>query len=257
MIVNDEPGSQKLRQNQAMASAAGVSSSYDHSILLIDDDVELCGLMKEFFAAQRLYVEAVHDGLRGLSAALAQQHDLVLLDYMLPGLDGRDVLRQLRRRSGIPVIVLTAVDEPGARVAGLDGGADDYLAKPFGPDELLARIRAVLRRTTATPRRQDRTTAGPIALDAASREAWIDSAKLELTPTEFDLLEHLVRHAGRVVSREELMAVGCQREASPMDRALDVHVSHLRRKLGPRRTRLRTVRGSGYLLSPSMDPPVC
>jgi two-component system response regulator CpxR len=217
------------------------------SILLVDDDVELCDLMREFFAQHGLNLEAVHDGPRGLARALSATHDLVLLDIMVPGLDGLEILRQIRRRSGLPVIMLTARTAPADRIAGLDGGADDYLPKPFGPDELLARIRAVLRRSGRPPDLPEVLEVSGVRLVPGKREVWVDGQLTDTTTTEFDLLEALMRSAGRVVSRQELTAVLYQRPASPFDRVLDVHVSHLRKKLRGRGDLICTVRAVGYL----------
>ena len=217
------------------------------SVLLIDDDTELCELMREYFAERGLVLEAVHDGRRGLGRAMSGRHDLILLDIMLPELDGLEVLRQLRRRSVTPIIMLTARTAPMDRVAGLDAGADDYLPKPFGPEELVARIRAVLRRTGRLAAAADVVEIHGVRLVPGKREVCVDGVPVETTTTEFDLLELLVHSAGRVVSRQELTTVLYQRPSSPFDRVLDVHVSHLRRKLGDRGDLIRTVRGVGYL----------
>ena len=218
------------------------------TILLIEDDAELCVLMKEFFFQNGFEIEAVSDGRRGLSRAMEGPHDLVILDVMLPGIDGFEVLRLLRRRSSKPVIMLTARTDPKDRIAGLDYGADDYLPKPFGPEELLARIRAILRRTKNQQlNRPEMYEIGPVRLNAARREAWIGTSTLILTGIEFDILEQLLRSAGQVVSRDQLMTVLYQREASPFERSLDVHISHLRKKLEEHRELIRTVRGSGYM----------
>jgi two-component system response regulator CpxR len=226
----------------------------DVSILLVDDDVELCDLMREFFAQKGLHLEAVHEGRRGLARAMGGDHDLVLLDAMLPGLDGFELLRLLRRRSEVPVILLTARTAQSDRVAGLDAGADDYLPKPFGPEELFARIRAVLRRSgrgQGTNAAGTRTIeAGGLRLVPPAREVFSDGEPVELTTAEYDLLEFLARAAGRVVSRDELTAALYQRRATPFDRALDVHVSNLRKKLGAHGDRIGTVRGVGYLFRP-------
>jgi two-component system response regulator CpxR len=192
-------------------------------------------------------LEAVFDGRRGLARALAGGHDLILLDVMMPGLDGFELLRQVRRRSQVPVIMLTARTAQVDRVLGLDAGADDYLPKPFGPEELVARIRAVLRRSGRTPDATEALEVEGVKLIPAAREVWSDGALVPVTTIEYDILEFLVRNAGRVVSRAELTAVLYQREASPFDRSLDVHVSHLRKKLGSRGLLIRTVRGVGYL----------
>ena len=177
---------------------------------------------------------------------------------MLPLLDGFMVLQQLRKRSTVPVIMLTARIEQHDRIAGLDSGADDYLPKPFGPEELLSRMRAVLRRAGHTSNaRPSLLEAGGIRMNPLAREARRGEAPLELTGIEFDILETLVRAAGRIVSRDELMAALHQREATPYERSLDVHVSHLRKKLDtPGRTYIRTVRGVGYLFAGEAEPRV-
>lgn len=221
------------------------------SILLVDDDVELCGLMVEYLSAHGYSVECTHDGASALARLYQHAYDIVILDVMLPRLDGFDVLRQLRRRSDVPVILLTARAGQEDRLEGFNVGADDYLLKPFAAGELLARIRAVLRRAhggrLAPP---SDLRVGPILLNAAKRRAWNGDVELELTSMEFDLLELLMNAAGRVVSRDEIATAMHQREASPFERSVDVHVSHLRKKLAPLGDDLlRTVRGVGYLLS--------
>ncbi len=223
----------------------------DTSILLVEDDTELCALMADFFSQHGLSLEAVHDGRRGLSRALEGNFDLVILDGMLPVLDGFEVLKQLRRRSAVPVIMLTARIEERDRVAGLNAGADDYLPKPFGPDELLARIRAVLRRAGATEQGKAHTfEVGGLALDERAREVWAGSKQIDVTSIEFDILDLLARSAGRIVSRDELTAVLHQRESNPYERSLDVHISHLRKKLEQgEMTPIRTVRGVGYMFT--------
>jgi two-component system response regulator CpxR len=220
----------------------------DASVLLIDDDVELCELMREFFAARGMEVEAIHDGRRGLARALSAEHDLILLDVMLPGLEGFEVLRQVRRRSEVPIIMLTARTARVDRVAGLDAGADDYLPKPFEPEELIARIRAVLRRSGRNgSAASDAHQVNGVRMVTGTREVWCDGTPVEITTTEFDILELLVRAAGRIVSRHEMSAAIYRRPISAKDRSLDVHVSHLRKKLGPLGGLIRTIRGVGYL----------
>jgi two-component system response regulator CpxR len=220
------------------------------SILLVDDDVELAALMHEFFARRGMSLEAESDGRRGLARALVGGHDLVLLDVMMPGLDGFELLRLVRRRSPVPVIMLTAQTAQANRVLGLDSGADDYLPKPFDPEELLARIRAVLRRVEGARRlRASVAESGPVRLAAATRSAWCDGRALALTALEFDIFEQLVRAEGRIVSRDELMTILHHRRATPFDRSLDVHVSHIRRKLGRSGSLIRTIRGVGYLFA--------
>jgi two-component system response regulator CpxR len=224
------------------------------SILLIDDDVELCEAMHQYFARRNIRLEAVPDGTRGLARALSGGHDLVLLDVMMPGLDGLELLRLVRRQSQIPVIMLTARTRQTDRVAGLDAGADDYLPKPFGPEELLARIRAVLRRAGQVPRAAEVLESEGIRLIPSAREALCRSIPVPLTSIEYDILEWLVRAAGRTVSRDELTAAVYRRRASRFDRAIDMHVSNLRKKLGADGARIRTVRGVGYLFGIGPDP---
>jgi two-component system response regulator CpxR len=224
-----------------------VTMPREASILLIEDDPDLSSLMQEYFAENNIEVEVVAEGRRGLARALEGHHDLVLLDVMLPGIDGFEILKLLRRRRNIPVIMLTARTSPGDRIAGLDGGADDYLPKPFAPEELLARIRAVLRRAGPNAARGEALEAGPVRVNPAAREVWVNGQSVELTGLEFDILEFLVRQAGQLVSRDQLMTVLYQREANPFERSLDVHISHLRKKLAGHRDLIRTVRGSGYM----------
>jgi two-component system, OmpR family, response regulator CpxR len=223
-----------------------------NSILLVDDDAELGSLMVEFFAQHGIDLTSEPDSRRGLAKALDGNFDLVLLDVMMPGLDGFQILHQLRRRSQVPVIMLTARIAQADRIAGLEAGADDYLPKPFGPEELLARIRAVLRRARqmhGCP--PDQVEINGVRLNPATREVWRGSARVEVTSAEFDVLDVLMRSAGRVVSRDQLAAVLYQREATPFERSVDVHVSHLRKKLERKdRELIRTVRGVGYLFCP-------
>jgi two-component system response regulator CpxR len=219
-------------------------------ILLIDTDDALGAELREIFGRNGMHLEAVLDGRRGLSQALHGGYDLVLLELAMPGIDGIELLRQLRRHSSVPLIVLAAGTSPADRAPVLDAGADDYLPKPFGPDELLARVRAVLRRMDVSWRLRaaEALEMGPIRLAPGSREAWCDERPLGLTAIEFDILELLVRSAGRAVSRDELMTLLHHRRVTPFDRSLDVHISHIRKKLGRRGSLIRTVRGVGYFL---------
>jgi two-component system response regulator CpxR len=221
----------------------------DHAILLIDDDAELGALMAEYFLAHGYRLELAFDGREGLSVALAGRHHLVILDVMLPVLNGFEVLRQLRDRSELPVIMLTARTSQKDRIAALEGGADDYLPKPFAPGELLARVRAILRRTGhAMPVRRSAIRVGDILVNPGTREVLLRGDPVELTAIEFDILALLIRAAGRAVSRDEIATILYQRETTPYDRAIDVHISHLRKKLGrPERPLIRTIRGVGYL----------
>jgi two-component system, OmpR family, response regulator CpxR len=231
---------------------AGYVTPANKSLLVIEDDAELTSLMTDYFGQHGFRVEAAHDGRTGLARALEGRCDLVILDVMLPVLDGFEVLRQLRKRSSIPVIMLTARVARPDRIAGLNSGADDYLPKPFGPDELLARIRAVLRRTGHTePSTADTVQAAGLQLNSKSRQAFYFGKPLAITALEFDILEILVRSAGRTVSRDELTSALYQRPATPYERSLDVHISHLRKKLERHgHTPIRTIRGAGYQFTP-------
>lgn len=220
------------------------------SLLLIDDDKELCGMMEEFFSEAGHRLDCEHDGRRGLAAAVSGTYDLVILDVMLPIFDGFTVLQHMRRRNDSPVIILTARVQHQDRILGLNAGADDYLLKPFDPDELLARIRAVLRRTeTANLKGGTDITVGDIRINVTTREVWSAGSPVELTEMEFDLLKMLMRSAGRVVSRDEIALALFERKATPYDRILDVHISHLRKKLEGGRSLIRTVRGVGYVFA--------
>ena len=216
-------------------------------ILVIDDDAELSNLLGEFLRREGFEVESARDGESGLAQALDGKPDLVVLDVMLPKADGFSVLRKLRERSRVPVLMLTARGEDMDRILGLELGADDYLAKPFNPRELAARIRAILRRVQmpADPAATVLEVNG-VRLDPGAREAWVDYEQIDLTTFEFDILHSLMRAAGRVLSRDALMEELYQRKATPFDRAIDVHVSHLRRKLERGRPLIKTVRGVGY-----------
>ena len=220
------------------------------SLLLVDDDAELCAMMKEFFAEAGHRLDCAYNGRDGLACALNGPYDLAILDVMLPVFDGLTLLQQLRRRKDLPVIMLTARVQQHDRILGLNAGADDYLPKPFDPDELLARIRAVLRRTDAAKGKAEAVvTVGDIQVNPATREVRIAGSPVELTEVEFDLLEMLMRSAGRIVSRDEITLALFKREATPYDRFLDVHISHLRKKLDGGRKLIRAVRGVGYVFT--------
>ena len=223
-------------------------------ILLVDDDAELCALMREFLRREGFTVECEHEGNLGLAKALAGSADLVALDVMLPGLDGFEILRRLRMQSKVPVIMLTARGEDVDRIIGLELGADDYLPKPFNPRELAARIRAILRRyeqhQTAGEGRSEpgggRLDFNGVALDPATRQVTSAGRTVDLTTFEFDILEMLMRSAGRVLSRDALMENFYNRKATPYDRSIDMHISHLRKKLEDGNTLIKTIRGVGY-----------
>jgi DNA-binding response OmpR family regulator len=221
-------------------------------ILIVDDDQELVALLSEYLEREGFSVLAAGDGERGARAALEQAPDLVVLDVMLPAVNGFEALRRIRERSGVPVVMLSARGEEVDRVVGLELGADDYLPKPFSPRELAARVRAVLRRSRAGA--DPGAPAAPLAvgdveLDAGARRVRRAGEAVELTGTEFTLLERLLREAGAVARREDLYRDVLGRRPSAFDRSLDVHVSALRRKLGPLPDggeRIKTVRGVGY-----------
>lgn len=223
-------------------------------ILIIDDDAELCALLKEFLEREEFRVTVENDGLRGLELAETGDFDLVVLDLMMPGLDGFALLKRLRAKSRVPVLMLTARGEDEDRIVGLELGADDYLAKPFNPRELLARIRAILRRVQV--RTKGRIEVNGVVIDPGTREVFCDQRAVEMTTLEFDILETLVRSAGRVVSRDALMESMYNRKATPFDRSIDMHVSHLRRKLETDRKLIKTVRGIGYQFCASADDDV-
>jgi two-component system response regulator CpxR len=224
-------------------------------LLLIDDDAELAALVTEFLAREGFRVETAANGRAGLARACSGEHAAVLLDIMLPDLDGYDVLKALRRTAEVPVIMLTARGDEVDRIVGLELGADDYLPKPFNPRELVARIKAVLRRAPAPlpgagaePERK-RLRFGELEIDLEGYRATLHTHDLDLTTAEFALLRELALAAGRVLTRDALLDRVQGRALDVFDRSIDVHVSHLRRKLGddPRQPRfIKTVRSVGY-----------
>ncbi len=235
--------------------SASLPTSTDR-ILVIDDDVELCGLVVEYLAGEGFRAECVHAGDLGLQQALKAEHILVVLDVMLPGLNGFEVLRRLRASSRMPVLLLTARGEDVDRILGLELGADDYLPKPFNPRELVARIRAILRRTQTSSSKQPILYAGGIELDTATRTVRQAGVPVELTSVEFNLLEVLLRSAGQVVTREKLATAVLGRKFAPFDRSIDMHVSKVRKKLGDTggsEDLIKTVRGSGYIFAATLE----
>ena len=235
-------------------------------VLLIDDDKELCALLTEYLAPEGLAVEPCHTGGQGLARALSGDYDAALLDVALPDTSGFDVLGTIRSRSALPVLMLTGRGDDVDRIVGLEMGADDYVPKPFVPRELLARLRAVLRRTrthgTAAgaaglgggvggvgPYRKRNLSFGGITVDRSARTALRDGAPLPLTPVEYAILVLLLEAEGGTVAREDISRGVLGREILPFDRSIDVHVSNLRKKLGPcddGQPRVGTVRGMGY-----------
>jgi len=215
-------------------------------VLVIDDDERIRELLAEYLGARGLAVDVVPEGEQGLALLRGGGFDLVVLDVMMPGKDGFEVCRELRSFSSVPVIMLTARGDDFDRIVGLELGADDYLAKPFNPRELLARIHAVLRRSSSTPN-SARVAAGPLIVDVDRRAVELDGAVIPLTTTEFELLRTLVANAGRVIPRERLMEMARGADYASFDRSIDVHVSNIRRKLNDDERRfVKTVRGVGY-----------
>src|SRR3954449_5987831 len=220
-------------------------------ILIIDDDVELCSLIGEYLASEGFEAESEHDGERGLARASQGDYVLIVLDVMLPGINGFEVLRRIRDGSRIPVLLLTARGEDVDRIVGLEIGADDYLPKPFNPRELVARIRAILRRSRKGSEHDvpEVIRVGDVELDPATRSVLHRGKPVEFTSVEFALLQVLLREAGRVVTREALVDEVLGRKFSPFDRSIDMHVSKVRKKLGDSDTgdHIKTVRGTGYI----------
>lgn len=225
-------------------------------VLVIDDDIELCEMVAEYLEPEGFSVDVAEDGLEGVKRALADAYALIVLDVMLPGINGFEVLRRIRAESRTPVLMLTARGADVDRIVGLELGADDYLPKPFNPRELVARIQAILRRTRPAPSHPSLSTSsetftvGDVRLNTGARTVLRRGEPVELTAAEFDVLTVMLARAGRVVSREELAEAALGRPLAPLDRSVDMHVSSLRRKLGPEAggvERIKTVRGAGYV----------
>lgn len=236
--------------------------------LLIDDDIKLAKLVSEYLRREGIDIEAAHDGENGLQRAQNGQFDILILDVMLPGIGGFEVLRRLRASNEsaahLPVLMLSARVEEVDRVLGLELGADDYLSKPFSSRELVARLRAILRRWRAIPPEGTRLQSavaqpddkiirvGDVELDGAAREVHCNNRLLDLTSGEFDILEVLMNNAGEIVTRDAIAKAALGRPLTPYDRSIDVHIYNLRRKLGPdaeNGERIKSVRGMGYLYS--------
>jgi DNA-binding response OmpR family regulator len=218
-------------------------------VLLVDDDVELCSSLKRLLGMDGFNVKAVHDGESGVLHALEGQYEIVILDVMLPGGDGRKVLRRIRLTSEVPVIMLTARGDEADRIAGLERGADDYLPKPFNPRELVARMRAVLRRKSGSVH-QEIFKLGDLQIDCGKRRVLRNGDDVALTGAEFDILLLLVRSAGKVLAREEIAEAALGRPIGAFDRSIDNHISNLRKKLGAHAgdvERIQNVRGAGYV----------
>lgn len=224
----------------------------NEKILLIDDDVELAGMMRDYLVTEGFDVAMAHDGESGVREALSGRHAIAVLDVMMPGINGIEVLHRIRGESAMPVVMLTARGDDTDRIVGLELGADDYVPKPCTPRELTARIRAILKRVVGAGLGQARVIkAGALSLWPGSRKAEWNGQAVELTSTEFSLLEVLVRHAGQIVSKENLSMQGLGRPLMRFDRSIDVHVSSMRQKFGALpdgRSCIQTVIRKGYML---------
>lgn len=224
-------------------------------ILLIDDDDAFTAMMAEYLESEGFACDRAHDPLDGLERALSGRFAAVVLDVMMPQLDGMELLRRLRRESALPVVMLTAKGDSIDRVVGLELGADDYLPKPVYPRELVARLRAVLRRVQSEPPaagEKSELAVGPLRIAPAKREAWLGEQPLVLTSTEFELLLQLARQPGDAITKDELSERALRRPREPYDRSVDVHISNLRQKLGTAGggVEIETVRAIGYRLRP-------
>jgi two-component system response regulator CpxR len=250
--------SKRLQPNEPVRG----NSPVREKILVIDDDAELCELVSEYLESEGFKVDTEGSGDHGADRALESDYDLIILDVMLPGINGFEALRRIRSQSNVPVLMLTARGDEVDRIVGLEIGADDYLPKPFNPRELVARIQAILRRSgvqadTGAAALNEKVVIGDIQLDTGSRTVARDNNPIHLTAMEFNVLEVLLRNAGRVVERESLVEQVLDRRYSPYDRSIDVHVSNLRKKLGHEiegMERIKSVRQVGYLYAlPSKD----
>lgn len=247
-----------------MASPESTPPGTPSRVLIIDDDRKLCRLVRDYLEPMGYAVEAAHTGPEGVERAVQGQWHAVILDVMLPGCDGFEVLKQIRRQSDIPVLMLTARGEEADRIVGLEIGADDYLPKTFSTRELLARLRAVTRRgprreAGATSEVTEAVVVGPLRVEPSTRVALLHDRPLTLTPVEFDLLLSLAKARGRVKTREQLLEEIRDRDYEVFDRSIDVHISGLRKKLGddPKEPRfIRTLRSAGYMLiNPESEAP--
>jgi two-component system response regulator CpxR len=222
-------------------------------LLLIDDDQDLGSMLSDFLEAEQLHLTVANSGEAGLRKLSGEQFHLLVLDIMLPGMNGLEVLKQIRQKSNVPVIMLTARGDDVDRIIGLEFGADDYLAKPFNPRELVARIKAILRRSKTTSSGTHQWRLGGIELDSRTHKASVDQNLLSLTGTEFEILRSLLETPGEVVGKEQLSTVALGRRLLPYDRSIDTHISNLRGKLekaGNSNVTIQNQRGVGYLLIP-------
>ncbi len=219
-------------------------------ILLVDDDTELTGMLSEYLESETFNVDQANDGLAGLKQARSKNYDAIVLDVMMPEMDGFSVLRELRQSQSTPVIMLTAKGEDVDRIVGLEMGADDYLPKPCNPRELVARLKAVLRRTQFAPTVREEIKTGLLEVQPKSRKAFFKSVPLPLTSSEYNLLEALARQVGQVVDKETLSEQALGKKLTAYDRSIDMHMSKLRQKLGDEdQDLIQTVRGIGYQLT--------
>jgi two-component system response regulator CpxR len=225
-------------------------------ILLIDDDIELTEMLAEYLNLEGFEVNCAHDGESGAQKAISETYDVIVLDVMLPKLNGFDALTRIRQQSQVPIIMLTAKGDGVDRIVGLEMGADDYLPKPCNPRELVARIRAILRRTSKKlespliDQKQNRLKTNDIEIRLATRDVFLQGKLLELTSSEYNILVILIQQPGQVVSKDDLSLLALNRKLTAYDRSIDMHLSNLRRKLGCRadgQPMIRTVRGAGYL----------
>jgi two-component system response regulator CpxR len=218
-------------------------------ILLIDDDVGLCELLTEYLVGEGFAVESAHTGPEGVSRVIANGWDAIVLDVMLPGMNGFDVLKQIESQTTVPVLMLTARGDDTDTVLGLELGADDYVAKPCSPRVLVARLRNLLRRKAGEPDNPIETRIGDLSYDIQNRQVKVGEREIELTGAEFNLLALLLKHAGELVSKEVLAKQGLGRGLQAYDRRIETHMAQIRKKLGPQSDgspRIKTVRGAGY-----------
>ncbi len=243
---------QSFGQGSIVARAIDLRlSPMQASVLLIDDDRELCAMLAEYLSADGFSVSQAHDGAAGVEAVRDHQHSLVVMDISMPVMDGFDALRAIRGFSEVPVLMLTARGEELDRIVGLELGADDYLPKPFNPRELTARLRAILRRSRRLPDEQGECSVGDLRLEPGSLSLYRGDELVNITATEYAITACLMRAAGQVIDKNELSQQALGRDLTPFDRSLDTHISNLRRKLGPLpggETRIKTIRGRGYQL---------
>jgi DNA-binding response OmpR family regulator len=242
--------------NKTEGDAKTEGGAREPRVLLVDDDRELCQMLTEYLAAEHFEVKSVHDGGDALAELAAGGFEILILDVMLPSVGGFDVLRKLGASHDTPILMLTARGDDVDRIVGLELGADDYLSKPFNPRELVARIRAVLRRASSRPAPRgapsDEITVGPITLNAGMHQVRVADSIVALTGAEFRVLEILMRAAGQVISRESMTEQALGRKLVPYDRSIDTHISNLRRKLNleaGKNPEIKNVRGSGYTLT--------